>query len=136
MAAANLIHHGFFSRYASEQTRGVGPIVSALNHYRDLYENFNYALARMKLSQLFAMAVYRAPESSSLKMSSRIQISSDASCPNNPSPQKETEIDLQSQNYVFDLDREDKAEFLESRSHRINSRNYTVLVVDDGPEGS
>lgn len=128
VAAANLIHHGFFSRYASEQTRGIGPIVSALNHYRDLYENFNYALARMKLSQLFAMAVYRKPESGSLKDEFPDPDSSDAGCPNNAGAPSETEIDLQSQTYVFDLDTDEKAEFLESAQPSDQFRAYTILV--------
>ena len=39
--------------------RGVSPLVSALNPLRDVYENFSFALAKAKVSQLFAMAFYR-----------------------------------------------------------------------------
>ncbi len=120
VAAANLIHHGFFNRYASEQTRGIGPIVAALNAYRDLYENFNYALARMKLSQLFAMAVYRKPEAASLKEEFPDPDSEiESEDPNARTP--ETEIDLNSQTHVFDLDVDEKAEFLESAQPSISS---------------
>lgn len=59
VAARNVIHYGFFERWAAEQVRGVSPIVAALNQFRDVYENFDYALAKSKIHQLFALAVTR-----------------------------------------------------------------------------
>lgn len=59
--ASNLIHYGFFERFASEQTRGVSPIVAALNPLRDVYEAMEYALIKAKISQLFALALKRDP---------------------------------------------------------------------------
>ncbi len=130
VAAANMIHHGFFSRYASEQTRGVGPIVAALNHYRDLYENFNYALARMKLSMLFALAVFRDPAAASLKEEFPDPDSVDEPCAGDSknAPTPETEIDLTSQTQVLDFDREDDVKFLESQQPSDQFRAYTQLV--------
>lgn len=46
-------HHGYFDRY--DQVRGISPLSSALNTYFDIYEAREYALAKMKLSQLFAL---------------------------------------------------------------------------------
>jgi capsid protein len=62
MPAANVIHYGFFERYAQDQVRGVSPLVAALNPLRDVYDNFNFALLKAKVSQLFALAFYRDAE--------------------------------------------------------------------------
>ncbi len=51
------ILHGFFDRF--DQIRGVSPIACALNSLQDVYEAKTYALGRMKVDQLWALAVYR-----------------------------------------------------------------------------
>lgn len=58
--ANSLILHGFFDRF--DQTRGISPITAALNSLQDVYEGFDYALAKMKVSQLFGLAIYRADD--------------------------------------------------------------------------
>ena len=49
--------YGFFDRY--DQVRGVSPLASALNSLQDVYEAKTYALGRMKIDQLWALAIYR-----------------------------------------------------------------------------
>ena len=56
--AKNVIHYGFFDRYAQDQVRGVSPLVAGLNPLRDVYENFTYALLKAKVSQLFAFSSF------------------------------------------------------------------------------
>lgn len=53
--------HGFFDRF--DQIRGVSPLACALNSLQDLYEAKTYALGRMKIDQLWALAVYRGDTS-------------------------------------------------------------------------
>lgn len=48
--------HAYWSRF--DQVRGVSPLASAINTLLDTYENIDYALAKAKVSQLFALAVY------------------------------------------------------------------------------
>jgi len=57
VSATDIIQHSYYERY--DQTRGISPIVSGLNQMRDVYEGFEYGLAKQKVQQLFAMAVYR-----------------------------------------------------------------------------
>lgn len=59
---SNFHLYGCFDRSASDQVRGVSPFVTALNPMRDVYEGLNYTLVKMKISQLLAMALKRAPE--------------------------------------------------------------------------
>lgn len=51
--ASDMYQHGYFDRY--DQVRGISPLASATNDFSDLYTAKTYALAKMKLSQLFAV---------------------------------------------------------------------------------
>ena len=53
--ARNLLLHGFFERF--DQVRGISPLASALDPLKDLRENFEYALAKAKVSQLFSLVI-------------------------------------------------------------------------------
>lgn len=55
--AYNAYLHGYFDRF--DQVRGVSPLKTAFNELRDLYEGIDYARAKMKVSQLFALAIFR-----------------------------------------------------------------------------
>lgn len=55
--ARRVIPHGFYDRF--DQIRGVSPLASAINSLIDLYESFDYALAKAKVAQLFALAITR-----------------------------------------------------------------------------
>lgn len=54
VAAANCVFHGYFDRF--DQVRGISPLAPGLNALQDVYENFDYALAKAKISQLFGIA--------------------------------------------------------------------------------
>lgn len=55
LPARHVYQHAFFDRF--DQVRGISPIAAALNTFRDAYEGIDYALARAKVSQLFALAI-------------------------------------------------------------------------------
>jgi len=54
--ARNVIPYGFWSRF--DQGRGVSPITSALNSFRDLYDGVEYALLKAKMHALMGAALY------------------------------------------------------------------------------
>lgn len=117
--AVNAIHYGFFDRYAGDQVRGVSPLVAALNPLRDVYENFTYALAKAKVSQLFALAFYRdAP----------VGFEGTEAIDETDSTQGYT-VDFGSGPQLLDLEPGDKAEFLESRQPSSEFQDFTQLVV-------
>lgn len=90
ISASRVIQHGYFERF--DQVRGISPIASAINTLRDTYEGIDYALAKAKVSQLFALALYR-----------------DGS-------QGMSGVDFTAGPQLLDMSPEDKAEFLESRT--------------------
>ena len=54
----NMIQHACFdSSFRFDQVRGVSPLACAFNSFRDLYEGIDFALAKMKVEQLFAMVI-------------------------------------------------------------------------------
>jgi len=56
--ARNLIQHANFdSTFRFDQVRGISPLACAFNSFRDLYEGVDFALAKLKVEQLFAMVI-------------------------------------------------------------------------------
>lgn len=53
--AANMLHHGYFERF--DQIRGISPLAASFNSFKDVYEGIDFALAKMKVEQLFAMII-------------------------------------------------------------------------------
>jgi capsid protein len=53
---------GYFKRF--DQTRGISPLLTALNTNQDVYENFEYALIKMKMHAMLGLQVTRAMPSS------------------------------------------------------------------------
>lgn len=57
VAARNFYHLGYFDGF--DQVRGVSPLAAAIAHYQDAHEVSDYALAKAKVTQLFALAITR-----------------------------------------------------------------------------
>lgn len=130
--ARNLLLYGFFEHAATEQTRGVSPITTALNPLRDVYENFDYALIKSKISQLFAVAIMREEEAESLEeMFGNADETGDESehtenCPAQPGKRV---IDLSNGPTVFDLNANEKAEVIESKTPSAELQSFTRLMI-------
>ncbi len=62
VSAPRVIPFGYFDRF--DQTRGVSPMASAIRDLGDVYEGFDYALAREKLNQLLVFAISRDSQDS------------------------------------------------------------------------
>jgi len=60
--AGNVITRGYFDRF--DQVRGISPMAPALNTLQDLYEGFDYALAKAKIAQLFGFKITRKADDS------------------------------------------------------------------------
>lgn len=58
MDAQWVYHHFYINRF--DQVRGVSPFAPVYNTLTDLYKGFDYALAKMKLSQLLGFIITRA----------------------------------------------------------------------------
>ncbi len=100
VSAKHVIQFGYFDRF--DQIRGISPLAAGINTLQDTYEGITYALARAKVSQLFALALKRSGE----KPVGEVTKGTDGS---------EDEINFGKGPIFLDLDIEDDAEFLESK---------------------
>lgn len=119
----NMIHFGHFSRFASDQTRGVSPVVSSINPLRDVYEGIDYTLARMKVDQLFAMAVYRDAQESFG------EIGEDEPEDEEAGTAARYSVDFGRGPVFLDLDPGDRAEFLSSNNPSANVQTFNQAVI-------
>lgn len=114
--AERVIPFGYFDRF--DQYRGVSPLASAVNSLQDLYESFDYALAKAKVSQLFALAIFRDADGGFWEGDA----DEDSGDP--------YEIDFASNSPKFlDLDPGDRAEFLESRNPSSETAAFWQAVI-------
>lgn len=125
--ARNFIHYGFFERYASEQIRGISPIIAALNSFRDVYENFDYALAKMKLGQLFGVAILRKADAA-LDHEFPGSASDEEEEPDETTPPPR-ELDLSNGPTVLDMEPGEATEVIESRTPSTELQAFSRLMV-------
>lgn len=114
-SADNLWLHGYFTRF--DQVRGIAPMAAAINTLRDCYEGCDYALAKMKVSQLFALAVFRDTDESL----------------GNPTATDEDgsgyKVDFGKGPVFLDLKGNDKAEFLDSKSPSVEFQQFAATTI-------
>lgn len=120
---SNMIHYGYFNRFASDQTRGVSPVTAALNNFRDVYGAIDLALAKMKVSQLFALAIF----SNATDAAGQIELDED-----DDEGGRKYNVDFGSGPVHLELDGADRAEFLESKTPSTEMQAFSQLVIAVG----
>jgi len=127
---SNVFHYGFFDRYASDQTRGISPMIAALNPLRDVYENFDFALAKSKISQLFAMAIMQDGPDSALPLDgATTQAPEDQDGDHVEDTDRGFESFVKSDLRFLDLNVGEKVEIIESKQPSGEFQNFTQLVI-------
>lgn len=112
-----VIPYGFYDRYEDDMTRGVSPLATALDPLRDTYEAKTYALAKAKVSQLMALAIFKqAAESVGDVMETTPATEADAADADTESGGPRYQVDFGKGPVMLDLDPGDRAEFLESKT--------------------
>lgn len=106
--ASNIFTHGFYDRF--DQVRGISPIASAINTWQDVYEGFDYSLAKIKVSQLFGLVFYRDAVDPLEGTSATVDADGDGVA------ESGYQVDFGKGPVQLDLNPGDKAEFLESKS--------------------
>ncbi len=122
--AADVWQHGFFDRF--DQVRGVSPIAASLNNYQDAYEGIDYALGKMKVSQLFGIVFYRdAVDAAGGPGSAALQSAADGEG-NTLTGYK---VDFGQGPPVLDLDPGDKVDMLESATPSSQFKEFMQTVI-------
>ena len=118
VAARNVVHVAYIDRI--DQVRGISPIVAAMNDMRDLYEAKEYALAKMKVSQLFALAFFRDATDAAGNVNDNGEGTDTA---------PKYDVDFGRGPVLLDLDPGDKAQFLESASPATQFQEFFDVVI-------
>ncbi|MDD5598671.1 MAG: phage portal protein [Victivallaceae bacterium] len=114
-AADNVLFDGYFLGF--NQTRGHSPLLSAINDSIDLDDIRLYTKINLKLKNIFGVAVFR-DTADPLGNQSDYTDSTDTE-----TEEIKTQLSPDQIN-IFDLDREDKAQFLETNSPGANSMEF------------
>jgi len=122
VSARNVIHHGFFDRF--DQVRGISPLAAAVNSFEDTYENFDAALAKAKVAELFALAIYReAADNVGVIEAQPIGDGQDGE------EEERYNVDFGRGPLLLNLDPGDRAEFLESRQPSSEFQAFCQVVI-------
>lgn len=114
---------GYFDRY--DQVRGISPLAAAANSLRDVYEGFDYALVKAKVSQMFALSVYR--ESSDELGDQQPDTTSTETTDDPDEPRYK--VDFGRGPFMLDLDEGDRAEILESKNPSTEFQSFTQSMI-------
>lgn len=126
VSASQVLWHGCYDHFATNQARGVSPLVAALNPLRDVYENFEYALARAKIDQLFGLAFFREADSS---YGSQDTDGTAATTGDTCTTEPRYKVDLSRGNFLLDLDPGDKVEAIQSQQPSSQFQAFTEMVI-------
>jgi capsid protein len=121
VGASRAIWFGYFDRF--DQYRGVPLIASAINTLTGLYEGFDYALAKSKIAQLFALSIYREAETD---WGGGI---GDDDGNNAGSSTRDYNIDFSKGPIFLDLNPGEKAEFLEGNTPGANTADFWQTLI-------
>lgn len=121
--APDVIHHAYFARF--DQVRGVTPLAAVYNSLRDLYESFDYALAKMKVSQLLGLIIYSDAKDSIGDTEENTVTGDDES----GTPQPKYAVNLGKSTFKMELQGKDRAEFIESKSPSVEFQSFTQSMV-------
>lgn len=132
---SNLYLHANLDRF--DQVRGVSPLAAAYNSLRDVYEGIDFALAKMKVSQLFGLAIYREMAESFNQTTSYTDSdnsedddsSSDSDGDDTDSTSTRYKVDFGKGPVLLDLDPGDRAEFLESNSPPAEFQQFIQTTI-------
>lgn len=122
VSSRNLYLHAWYDRF--DQVRGISPIASALNWYRDTYEGFEYSLARMKVEQLFGLKVTRLGDGGSLG-----NPTATADADGDGTNDSGYKVDLGKGPFMLDMDPGDDADFMQSKTPAKETTDFLKLMI-------
>ncbi len=118
--ARSIFAHGFFDRY--DQTRGVSPVVASLPRLQDVYEGFDYALARAKVAQLFGLVLTRDVEETGLGQTTQTDDDGDGT-------NDRKKVKLGQGPVVLDMNPGEDARFLENKTPAPEFQQFEAMMI-------
>lgn len=117
-------HLAYFER--NDQVRGISPLSSAVNNFRDTYEGINAALAKAKIAQMFAMLFTR--QSGDVIGNVEVANSGETDDEGNPLAPKYN-VDFDRGPVKLELDPGEDAKFLQNEHPSNEFRDFMETVI-------
>lgn len=111
--ASQFMYYANYERF--DQVVGISPIVAAINSFKDVYEAIDLSLAKLKVEQLFALAITRDSSSSTGEVERRNDGGYDTQFGKGP--------------IQLDMDPGDDAKFLKSDNPGAATQEFIKLVI-------
>ena len=118
VAARNVYQLGYYDRF--DQMRGISLLAPAINTFRDLYEGFDYALAKLKVSQMFGLVLSRESAEGWSDITKDDSVSGGY------------QVDMGKGPIMLDLDPGDEASVIESRQPSDEFQHFTQQMISLG----
>lgn len=115
LSAENVLQHAYFDRF--DQVRGISPMASGLNAFRDVMEASEYALIKAKIESLFGIKFTRAEGAGELPTNGEDDGAGGY------------QVDFGKGGLMLDLEPGDDAEFLQSLNPSSNFQQYMNLML-------
>ncbi len=117
--ARNMILHGYFTRF--DQVRGVGLLVSAANTYKDVYDSFDYALAKAKALQMFGLKFKRSAPAGGLGTQTKAEADKAA---------EQRRLSLRGKaSYLVELEGDEELNPIQDGTPSDQFQNYSKLMI-------
>jgi len=113
---------GYYDRI--DQTRGISPFAPALNSLQDVYEGFDYALAKAKLAQLIGLVIYSDAKYESMPTVDAADTDGDGE-----TDDERYEVQLGEGPFKLELDGADRAEFIDPKTPSSEFKEYSTLML-------
>lgn len=122
--AQNIIAHGYYDRF--DQIRGISPLAAALTTFTDLYQGLDYALAKMKVAQMFGLFIFRDGDTPVGPVTSTDDEGTETT------DDDKYEVDFGGGPIFMDLEAGDKAEFLEAKTPSVETQAFVNIMLAIG----
>ncbi|MCP4143334.1 MAG: phage portal protein, partial [Chloroflexi bacterium] len=112
-----------------DQWRGISPLLSGMSIFQDQAEASEYALAKLKISQLFGIAFHRDGSESMGDMMNNGTSLDDILDPEDVNPAG-YDVNLGKGPFQLDLDPGDKVDLLESQNPSNQAQDYMLMMIE------
>ncbi len=123
--AANVFFHGY--REGTDQVRGITPLSAGLNALQDVYEGFDYALQKAKISQLFGLVFTRE----GLNQAETLQQTEEAEAAEEEDEEAAARyaVNLKGGPFKVELEKGDSVEWLESKTPSVETMELLKTMI-------
>lgn len=110
------------------QIRGLSPITAILNECRDIYETFDHARAKVKLDQLFGIAIFENPDEEA-DIAKRVTSDGSEATEDADEEENETHYDFGSGPVIMRRTVGEKVEMLQANHPATSTQDFLKLCI-------